>query len=181
MEREKESKIIYKGKILNLRVDKVIIDKNNKEATREIVEHEPSVAILPITKDGNFIFVKQYRYAIEKDFLEIPAGVTKKQENIEESAKRELKEETGYKAQKIINIGTYYPSCGFLTETVTIFIAYVGEKGLTDMDEDEDINIVEIAPEESLMMLDNGYIKDMKAVIAIQWYFLHKGGRLWEE
>ncbi len=170
MEKRLESKMVYKGKILNLRVDKVLIEENGNESIREVVEHDPSVAVLPVLPNGNIVLIKQYRYALEREFIEVPAGVFREGELPEEAAKRELKEETGFITDKLVKLGMFYPSCGFLTEVLHIYVAHVKDRGETDMDEDEVINTFEVSIEEALMMIKNGYIQDMKSVIAILMY-----------
>ena len=90
---------IFKGKILTLVKDKVLLPNNN-EAEREIILHKGAAAIVPVDDEGRIIFVRQYRHPIGEELLEIPAGLLEEGEEPLESAKRELEEETGYKSSK---------------------------------------------------------------------------------
>src|SRR5690554_4052188 len=111
-EKTMKSDKLYEGKLLNLRVDTVELP-DKKYSKREVVEHPGGVGIVPITEDNCIILVKQYRKAIEKFLLEIPAGKLELNEEPRETALRELKEETGYEANKLEYLLDFYTSPGF--------------------------------------------------------------------
>src|SRR5690606_4980625 len=111
-EKTMKTEKIYEGKMLNLRIDTVELP-DKKYSKREIVEHPGAVAIVPITEEGEVILVKQYRKAVEKELLEIPAGKLEIGEEPRETAIRELKEETGFSSAKIEYITEFYTSAGF--------------------------------------------------------------------
>ncbi len=123
-EKTLNSKLIYKGKILNLRVDTIILS-NGRKAKREIIEHSGSVAILPLIGKNKFLLVKQYRKAIEKTLLEIPAGKMEIGENIKRCAQRELTEETGYKAGNFEKLASVYLAPGYSSEIIHVILAAI--------------------------------------------------------
>ena len=108
-----KSHCIYKGNITEYWVEDVLLP-NGKKTKRELVKHAGAVAIMPFTKDGKMIFVKQFRKAIDKAILEIPAGLIDKEDaNPIETGKRELEEETGYQANVFVLETGFYTSPGF--------------------------------------------------------------------
>ena len=122
-EKTMKSERIYEGKIVNLRVDTVELP-DKKYSKREIVEHPGAVGIVPITEDGKIILVKQFRKAVEKPLLEIPAGKIEINEEPKETALRELFEETGYYSNNMEYIIEFYTSPGFSNEKIYLFLAY---------------------------------------------------------
>ncbi len=157
---------IYSGKILKLDVETVLLPNNN-QAKREIVRHPGAVAILPISEEGEIYFVKQFRKALNTELIEIPAGKLEKDENPRECALRELQEEIGFTANKLVLLGSFYSSPGFTNEIIYIYKAEGLIKSKLEMDEDEFINVVKYSIEESLEMLAKDTFKDAKTVIAL--------------
>ena len=122
-EKQLSSEYKFKGRIMTARVDEVSLP-NGKTALREVCEHVGGVGVLPIDKDGNVILVRQFRYAFDTELLEMPAGkMDHGPEDAEECGIRELKEETGCTAGRIVPLGAIYPSPGFLTEVTYLFAA----------------------------------------------------------
>ena len=113
----------FEGRIMKARVDEVRLP-NGKQASREVCEHVGGVGVLPIDRDGNIILVRQFRYPFDTETLEMPAGkMDHGPENAEECGVRELAEETGCTAGRIVPLGAMYPSPGFLTEVTYLFAA----------------------------------------------------------
>ncbi|MGV8145041.1 MAG: NUDIX hydrolase [Alkaliphilus sp.] len=164
-----KSERIFEGKVINLRIDTVELP-GRKYARREIVEHSGGVCILAITSDDEIIFVKQYRKAVEKPILEIPAGRIEEDESPELTAARELKEETGFSSSKITKVMQFYSSPGFTNEKIHLFLAENLEEGDPDFDENEYIEIVKINVKEAINMVKEGVIKDSKTIIALLYY-----------
>ncbi|MEM2856635.1 MAG: NUDIX hydrolase [Candidatus Nitrosocaldaceae archaeon] len=160
-------KRVYEGKILNLRVDNVEI--NGRESIREVVEHNGSVAILPII-DDSFLMERQYRYAIDKTLLEIPAGTLEEGEEPYDCAKRELREETGYVADTLIYLGSMYLTPGYCTELMHFFIAKDLRFESEKLDFDEVISVECIKIDNAIDMAMKGEINDLKTVYAILRY-----------
>lgn len=169
---------VFNGRIINVRVDDILLP-NGKEATREIVEHNGGVTVVPLTDNNEIIFVRQFRYPYKKVLLEIPAGKLEKNEDHRDAGIRELKEETGAKAKDFIFLGEIYPSPGYTEEKIYLYLA----KGLTfseqQLDEDEFLLVEKIPVEKAVDMVIKGEIKDGKTQIGIlKLYTLLKEGKL---
>lgn len=165
-EKTKKANYIYNGKVINLRVDDVILP-NGKEAKREIVEHRGGVGIVPF--DGEYIYmVRQYRYAFKKELLEIPAGKREYDEMPIETAKRELYEELGATAKDFIFLGEFLPTVGYCEEIFYIFLAKdLKFSNRLHLDQDEFLNVEKYKLKDALEMVKNNEIKDAKTVIAL--------------
>ncbi len=159
------SEIKYKGKILNLRIDTV--GSVNGESTREIVEHSGGAVVLPLFPNKNVIMIRQFRKPIERDVLEIPAGKIEQGESPEETAFRELHEETGYMAKNMTLLTKMYPSVGYSEELLYIYLATDLEPGETDFDENEDIDSYSYHIDDLHEMVMEGKIQDAKTQVAI--------------
>lgn len=160
--------IIYKGKVINFGVDDILLP-NDKNATREYVEHPGGVGILVI-KDGFVYLVEQYRYPFKTNLLEIPAGKLDKNEEPIVAAKRELNEELGLNAKELIFLGNIYPSVGYTNEIIHLYLAKTLDKQQQNLDEDEFINIKKIRIEEFDSLIKNNKINDAKTIIAYLKY-----------
>lgn len=159
------SEIKYKGKILNLRIDTV--ESVNGESTREIVEHSGGAVVLPLLPNKNVVMIRQFRKPLERDVLEIPAGKIEQGESPEETAFRELREETGYKANNMTLLTKMYPSVGYSEELLYIYLATDLEPGETDFDENEDIDTYSYHIDDLYEMVMEGKIQDAKTQVAI--------------
>lgn len=165
-EKTLSSEMIYKGAILNLRRDEVEVI-NGRVSHREIVEHNGGVGMIAIKEDGKVILIKQFRKPIEKVIMEIPAGKIEKGEEPYSTAVRELKEETGYTAGKIEYLTKFYPSVGYSSEAIYIYLCTDLMPGETQFDENEALDIFEMDLEELFKMAVKGKIEDGKTAIAI--------------
>lgn len=165
-EKTKKANYIYNGKVINLRVDDVILP-NGKEAKREIVEHRGGVGIVPF--DGEYVYmVRQYRYAFKKELLEIPAGKREYDEMPIETAKRELYEELGATAKEFVFLGEFLPTVGYCEEIFYIFYAKdLKFSNRLHLDQDEFLNVEKYKLKDALEMIKNNEIKDAKTVIAL--------------
>lgn len=157
---------IYEGKILNLKIETVELP-DKKYSKREIIEHPNGVAIIPIIDDNKMIMVKQYRKAVEKIMLEIPAGILEVTEEPREAALRELKEETGYDAEKLKYIMEFYTSPGYCDEKIYLFLAENLKEGEIDLDPEEAVEHEIYSIEELVKMVNRGEIVDSKTIIGI--------------
>ncbi len=157
---------IYRGKILNLRVDIAGLP-DGREAPREFVEHNGGVTVAALTDDAELIFVRQFRYPYMEEVLELPAGKLEKGENPLVAGKRELREEAGVEAAQYINLGEFYPSPGYTNEVIYLY----GARGLTaveqELDDDEFLNVEYIPLDKAVEMVLNNEIKDGKTQTAI--------------
>ncbi len=164
----------YRGKILNLRIDKVETP-DGKKVIREVVEHEPAVGILPVTSDGSVLLIRQFRYALGQEILEIPAGIVDEGEDFLSAARRELQEEIGYYPGTLEEMGRMYNSPGFCTEMLILFLASDLRPSKLDHDDDEFIETVSIPAEEIASLLADGKIIDGKTFSALSWYLAFRG------
>lgn len=156
------SEDIFKGVILNVKRDTVELE-NGARATREVVRHNGAVCIAPLTDKGELVFVRQYRYVLGRELLELPAGkLDSKSEDRFECAVRELKEETGYSADKITFMGNYVSAPGFTDELLSLYLAEDLHEGETSPDEDEFLDVVFIPLERAVDMVMKGELDDGK-------------------
>ena len=165
---EKQLSFEYKfeGKIIKLRVDQALLP-NGATATREVVEHNGGICVVPLTDKNEVLMVEQYRYPYSEVVLEIPAGKRDGDEEPLEGGKRELKEETGATAQNYTFLGELYPTPGYCGEIIYMYLATGLSYGETDPDEDEFLNLKKIPLETAVEMIMNGEIKDAKTQAAI--------------
>jgi ADP-ribose pyrophosphatase len=168
------TKQIFKGKVIDLEVKEVELP-NGKMSSREIVKHPGAVAVVPMTKEGNIVLVRQYRKALGKTIVEIPAGKLEKGENPLESAARELEEETGYKTKKLDFLLSFYTSPGFADELIYLYFTDELEKGTVNMDEDEFLDLIEVSLEEAEKMVKDQTIHDAKTAYAILYMRMKAG------
>jgi len=155
---------IFKGKIIDVRLHKVIMP-NGEIAEREIVGHPGGVGVVALTDDNKMILVKQFRKPLEKAIYEIPAGKLDPNEEVEICGKRELLEETGATAQRFEYLGYMYPSPGFTDEVTHIYLATGLSFGTANPDEDEFLDIEFFGIDEVKRMIDNNEICDGKTVM----------------
>ncbi len=158
----------FRGKIMNCRVDTALLP-NGKECVREVCEHLGGVGVLPITRDGQVLLVRQFRYPYGKTILEIPAGKLDHGpgEDPAGCAVRELKEETGCTAGRMIYMGESYPSPGFLTEVLHTYCALDLAMGESEPDEDEFVEVVRMPIREVERLIASGELRDGKTIIAM--------------
>lgn len=158
---------VYKGRIINLRVDEAEIP-NGAIRTREVIEHSGGVCVVPITDNNEIITVKQFRYPYMEVVTEIPAGKrdTRDEEPLQTGI-RELKEETGCTADEFIYLGELYPSPGYCGEIIYMYAAKGLHYGETNPDEDEFLEIDKTPINIIVDKILSGEIKDSKTQAAI--------------
>lgn len=168
-EKKTAGKTIYDGNIFKVFRDEVEFPDKHKSA-REVVEHSGGVSVLAENDENKVLLIKQYRYPVDEVIYEIPAGKLEIGEKTEDCAKRELREETGYRAQKFTKLFEFFPTPGYSTEKIYIYKAenleYVG----TDLEEGEYIEVVPKSKEELFQLFKEGKIKDSKTLIAVMYY-----------
>lgn len=168
--------MIFKGRVVTLRRDKALLP-NGHEASREVIEHPGGVTIAALTENDELLFVRQFRYPMQKVLLEIPAGKLEYGEDPLEAAKRELKEETGVTAQKVISLDAEYPSPGYCNEILHLYLATGLTYGEACPDEDEFLNVERIGLEDAVNRILSGEIKDGKTqAIVMRVYILKQKG-----
>ena len=167
-----KEKKIYEGKILGLSVYDGEIE--GRRVKREVIKHRGAAAMLAFDENKKVILVKQHRFP-HGYVLEIPAGTLEKKEEPVKCAFRELEEETGYRAKKMIPLITYYPSIGYNAEIIHCFVAS-GLKKMSDLklDEDEILSVVKMDFKKLLSMIKMGKIQDSKTICAVLTYAVKK-------
>ena len=171
-EKKLSSKTLYKGKFLTIEHDSVLVPNGNI-SDREVVRHPGAAAIIAFV-DNKIVFERQYRYAVDKTLLEIPAGKRDIGEDTIITAKRELMEETGYIAGNMKYLGSIYTSVGFCDEKIDIYLAKNLTKGDTNFDIDEIIELEYYTLEEVKAMIRDGVITDAKTISAIMMYITNE-------
>jgi ADP-ribose pyrophosphatase len=162
------SETVFAGQLIGVRKDTVRLH-NGETKTREIVVHADVVAILAILADGRIVFVRQYRKAVDRILLEIPAGGVDPGETSEEAVRREMVEETGYRVGKATRITSFYTSPGFTTENMHLFTARDLEPGKATEDNDQ-IEVEELSLIDAMERWRTGDIADAKTILALLWY-----------
>lgn len=169
-ETTKSSEKLFSGRIIDLYLEEVLLP-NGKTSTREIIKHPGAVAVIAITKENKIVMVQQYRKAMERVLVEIPAGKLEKGEQPDVTAKRELEEETGYTTESLQHLLSFYTSPGFADELVHLYfteeLEILTEKA--ELDEDEFVDVLEVTLEEAQEMIDNQRIFDAKTAYAVQY------------
>lgn len=135
------SKEIYQGKIISVRVDEIALP-GDRVAVREVVEHPGAVVVAAVDSEGYVYLVRQYRHAVGRELLELPAGGLEPGEEPFAAAQRELREETGLTAEEWTSLGSFYSSPGFANERLHAYLARDLKEVETDPDDDEDLEIV---------------------------------------
>ena len=162
-----ESKVTHEGKIVKITVDKLRMPDGSEAYRETVIRGKNAAAVLAVDNDGSLIFVRQYRHAFGEMLLEIPAGVLEDGEEPEEGVLRELEEETGKKAETLEFLCEMYPTVGYCTEKIQLFIATDMTEGQQKLDADEFLEIKKYTPEEAVEMIYKGEIKDGKTIAAI--------------
>ncbi len=166
MEKRLKSQKIYEGRIINVYKDEVLLH-NGRRTVREVVEHKGAVACLPLVGKDEVLLVRQHRYPVKKELLEIPAGIIERRENAYGAVKRELLEETGYSSNNIEHMLDFYSSPGYSDEIIHLFFAYNLKKETPSLDFDERITIKLLPLDECINMVKEGKICDAKTIMAL--------------
>jgi len=176
-EEQLETKTLFEGMIVKVRRDVVKL-QNGHKAPREVVEHPGGVGIVPVTKDNKVLMVRQYRYPMEEELIEIPAGKLGAGEDPLECAVRELSEETGCTAGNMIDMGATYPSPGFCRETLYLYLALDLQQGEMHLDENELLSVEAIGIDELIDKIMANELPDAKSIIGIMKAKMYLDGQL---
>lgn len=174
-EKTLSSETIYEGRIINLRVEDVELP-NGKQSKRELIDHPGAVAVIAITPDNKILAVRQYRKALGKSIVEIPAGKLEVGEEPEVTAIRELEEETGYTCQSLNEVISFYTSPGFANELVHLYVAEgLIKKGEQAADEDEFLDVLYLSLGELEEMVKTQEVHDAKTAYALLYLKMNQG------
>ena len=168
-ERVVNSKRVYEGRVINLRVDEIALE-GGASGLREVVEHRGAVAIIATDADGRIAFVRQYRRAAETELLELPAGTMEAGEPPERTAIRELEEETGLIAERVAPFIRFFLAPGYSSEEMHVFIAEGLREGIAKPEDDEALTAERYTLAEALALIEQGVIRDAKTIAALLAY-----------
>lgn len=161
------SKLIFDGRVVHLYVDDIRLPDGNV-GFREYIRHIGAVCVIPVTREGEVLCVRQYRYPYATELLEIPAGkLDSREEDHREAALRELSEETGARCGKLTYLGKYYGSPAILDESIDMFLAEELTMGECKLDEDEFLDLVRIPLSTLVDMVLSGEVPDGKTQAAV--------------
>jgi 8-oxo-dGTP pyrophosphatase MutT (NUDIX family) len=165
------SETLYKGRIITLRVGDVRLD-DGVIAMREMVEHPGGVAVVPVL-DDSVVLIRQYRIAIGQDILELPAGKMEGDEAPEHRGRRELEEETGYRAGRMVPVGSIFATVGYSSELIHLFLAFDLENVGQNLEFDERIDTVRIPLADIEDRIARNELKDAKTIVGLQALLSH--------
>lgn len=160
---------LFQGR--RIRVERLCqVTPDGAEHVREVVRHPEAVTILPLLDDGRVCFVQNYRVAVDRVLIELPAGVVEPGEDPARTASRELAEETGYRSDRIELLATFYTSPGILDERMYLYLATALRPGKAAPEPGEDLQPLVATWEEALAMARDGRIRDAKTLAGLLYY-----------
>lgn len=160
------SETVHRGKLLTVRVDTVRL-ASGRETGREVVVHPGAIALVPLLDDGRVVLVRQWRHAVGSMLLEVPAGTREPDEPPEQTAARELTEETGYTAERFIPLGAFFTAPGFSTEEIHVYLAVGLRAGDATPEDDEGITLEYLALADAPAAIARGALPDAKSIAAL--------------
>ncbi|MGH2668040.1 MAG: NUDIX hydrolase [bacterium] len=160
-----ERSTIYEGRVI--RLVREVLEVGGHRFTRETIRHPGAVVVVPALGRSRILFVRQYRRAVGRVLLELPAGTLEPGERRDACARRELQEETGWRARRLRRLGRFYAAPGFLSEEMTIFLATGLRPGTAHPEPDEPVRPVVFTLRQALAKIRSGAIRDAKTIIGI--------------
>ena len=162
------SEVVLDGGMMRVKRDQVRLPSGN-QGQREFILHPGAVLIIPLLDNGNLLLERQFRYPLNRVFVELPAGKIDAGEDILFTGQRELLEETGYTAQEWIYLGLQHPCIGYSDEVIYMFLAKGLEVGDAHCDEDEALELFEASLDDCLQMVATQQITDAKTILALMY------------
>lgn len=163
------TEVIFEGRVVRLRID-TIETVDGRQSTREIIEHDDCITVIPVDENGNILLVKQFRRPTGKNLLEIPAGGIDTGEDAEAAVIREMQEETGYRPKKLEKLGGFYSSPGFCTEYLHLYLATDLVPGRLYAEDTEAIELIRVSPDDITELVTSGKIEDAKTIAGLLYY-----------
>ncbi len=167
---------VFSGRVITVHQDEVTLPDGSRRL-RDVVRHPGAVAVVPLLADGRIVLLRQYRHATGKTLVEIPAGTLEPGEAPIDCARRELAEETGYRASVIEPLTSFFTAPGFCDEYLYLFVARELEEGETALEPGEELEPWLATPEEVRAMIRNGGIEDAKTLVGMQFVLDGAGAR----
>jgi ADP-ribose pyrophosphatase len=159
---------IYDGKVINLRVDE-IDDNHGGTRKTEVVEHTGGVAVIAQPAPGEIVLVKQYRHPTGERLWEVPAGLRDRDESAIETGRRELIEETGYRAERVTELWSMYSTPGFCNERIVFVLAEGLTPGEAEPESDEQFELKVWRVEDAFALIERDEMRDAKTQLALNW------------
>ena len=158
----------FHGSVFSVRVDRLRYDDGQTHRI-DVVQHPASLAVIATPSRDEIVLVRQYRHAAKAFLWEVPAGSADAGESPEEAARRELREETGYRARRLRPLGAFFTSPGFCDELMHFYHAHGLEAGDQQLDEDERIEVATFSYDAAWRLVHGGQVADCKTVLALLW------------
>lgn len=172
---------MYEGRVVDVWRDRVRteVDGETRESDYDVIHHPGAASIVPLFEDGSVALVRQFRYPVEGEIWEIPAGSLGEGESFEACAEREIEEEIGWRAGRWTELATFYTTPGFCDEEMRLFLAEDLSPGRRALEEDEHMAVERIPFGEALGMIRSGEIRDAKTIVGLlaTWRWLEDAGR----
>jgi len=168
-EKTLSSKVVFEGRALKMRVD-TVRTVDGRRSTREIVERSDCVAVIAVDAEGNVLLVNQFRKAIEKELLEIPAGGIDAGEEPEAAVIREMREETGFRPQKLKKLGGFYSSPGYTTEYLYLYLTTDLVPDPLSAEDTVGIEVVPVPLAQIPALVTSGKVQDSKTIAGLLFY-----------
>jgi ADP-ribose pyrophosphatase len=175
-EKKLSTRQIYNGRAVNIRVD-TVQKAGGTKTTREVVEHSNCVAVVALDEQGKVLLVRQFRHAVDKFLLEIPAGGIDPGEEPVDSVRRELQEEIGYFPRKIDRLRGFYATPGYGTEYLHCFVATDLVPARLVAEDTDDIELVRVSRDEIPRLIASGEICDAKSIAALLMFLFIREGK----
>ncbi len=168
-----QSESVFEGRAFSVRRD-IVRTESGRTVALEIVEHVPSVALVPLDTQSQVWFVSQYRHATGEHLLELPAGTLNAGEEPESCARRECREETGMAPGRLLLLGSCYLAPGYSTEFMHFYLAQDLSPAPLAPDEDEAISVERIPIDRAMDMASSGALRDAKSIVGLHlaWHWL---------
>ncbi len=163
------TRYVFEGRAVNLRVD-TVEEPDGRQTTREVVEHAEVICVVAVDAEGNLLLVRQYREAIGKELLEIPAGGIEPGEDPEAAVRREMAEETGYEPRQLEAMGGFYSAPGFCTEYLHLYLATDLVPHRLEAEDTAGIELVRVPAGEVFGLIQSGAICDSKSIAGLLTY-----------
>ena len=168
-EKTLSSEVLFEGRVVTLTKDVALLE-NGETSIREVVHHHGGACIVPYFEDGTLCMVRQFRYAMQQELWELPAGKLEKGEDPFLAAQRELEEECGVTAERFINLGVLYPTVGYDSEKIYIWAAKGLKPTSQHLDDGEFLDVAALPFDDVLQMVMTDEIRDSKTVTAMLKY-----------
>lgn len=164
-----DREVAYEGHVVDVYRDRVRTRRDGRvrETSYDVVHHPGAASVVALFPDRTVALVRQFRYVVEGEIWEIPAGTVQAGESFETCAARELEEEIGWRPGRLEPLSTFYTTPGFSDERMRVFLAEGLERGSRDLDEDEHLTVERVPLETALEWIDEGRIRDAKTIVGL--------------